>query len=69
MLIYTGFRLASPKEFAHIYYKGAKQLVIFLVTIIMTPATDLLVGIAAGIITKLIINLVNGLPLRSIFEP
>lgn len=69
MLIYTGFRLASPKEFAHTYHKGAEQLLIFLVTIIVTLATDLLVGIAVGIITKTIIHLINGLPLRSIFKP
>jgi MFS superfamily sulfate permease-like transporter len=69
MLIYTGFRLASPKEFAHTYHKGAEQLFIFLVTIVVTLATDLLVGIAAGIVTKLIIHLINGLPLRSIFKP
>ena len=35
----------------------------------MTLAIDLLVGIAAGIITKLLIHLVNGLPLRSVFKP
>jgi MFS superfamily sulfate permease-like transporter len=69
MLIYTGFRLASPKEFAHTYHKGAEQLIIFLVTIIVTLATDLLVGIAAGIVTKLGIHLFNGMPLRSMFKP
>jgi len=69
MLIYTGFRLASPKEFAHTYHKGTEQLFIFLVTIGFTLGTDLLVGIAAGIITKLIIHLLNGLPLRSVFKP
>jgi MFS superfamily sulfate permease-like transporter len=69
MLIYTGFRLASPKEFAHTYHKGAEQLLIFLITIVVTLATDLLLGIAAGIVAKLIIHLFNGLPLRSIFKP
>jgi MFS superfamily sulfate permease-like transporter len=68
MLIYTGFRLASPKEFVHMFKVGGEQLIIFLVTIIMTLATDLLVGIAAGILTKLVIHLLRGLPLRSVFK-
>jgi MFS superfamily sulfate permease-like transporter len=69
MLIYTGFRLASPKEFAHTLHKGAEQLAIFIITIIVTLATDLLLGIAAGIITKIVIHLINGLPLKSVFKP
>jgi MFS superfamily sulfate permease-like transporter len=68
MLIYTGFRLAAPKEFVHIFRIGGEQLVIFLVTIFVSLGTDLLLGIGAGILTKLIIHLFRGLPLRSIFN-
>ncbi|MFD2203770.1 SulP family inorganic anion transporter [Shivajiella indica] len=69
MLVYTGFRLASPKEFYNTYKIGTEQLVIFLVTILFTLATDLLVGIALGILTKMIIHLANGLPLKYLFKP
>lgn len=69
MLIYTGIRLASPKEFAHTYHKGPEQLAIFLITIFFTLATDLLVGIAAGIVTKIIIHIYRGLPIKNIFKP
>ncbi|MCX6139431.1 MAG: SulP family inorganic anion transporter [Candidatus Kapabacteria bacterium] len=69
MLIYTGFRLASPIEFIKTYKVGREQLLIFLVTIVLTLATDLLIGIAAGIITKFIIHLVNGVPRESVFKP
>lgn len=60
MLIFLGFRLASPNEFRHIYHIGKEQLIIFLVTIAATLSTDLLIGIAAGIVTKIIIQLFYG---------
>lgn len=69
MLIYTGYRLASPKEFYKTYKIGKEQLIIFLITIITTLATDLLIGIAVGIIVKLIIHFKNGLPFRYMFKP
>lgn len=69
MLIYTGFRLASPKEFYKTYKIGREQLAIFLVTIVVTLATDLLIGIGVGIATKFILHVVNGLPLKYMFKP
>lgn len=69
MLMVTGYRLASPKEFRKIYKAGKEQLLIFVATIIFTLATDLLIGIAAGIIVKIIIHVINGVPLKSIFKP
>lgn len=68
MLITVGIRLAHPKEFAHTLSIGREQLLIFVVTIIVTLATDLLVGIGAGILTEIIINVVHGKPLSAIFK-
>lgn len=68
MLITVGIRLAHPKEFMHTLHIGREQLLIFVVTIIFTLSTDLLIGIAAGIITEIIINLLNGKPLNVIFK-
>lgn len=68
MLIYTGFRLASPKLFIETYRVGKEQLAIFLVTIIITIAKDLLVGIAAGIVLKFIIELAAGVPFKYLFK-
>lgn len=48
---------------------GKEQLLIFVATIIFTLATDLLVGIAAGILVKIIIHLINGVPFKSLFKP
>ena len=69
MLVFTGFRLASPKEFAHMLHIGKEQLFIFLVTITITVVEDLLWGIVAGILTKMIIHVVRGAPLSVLFKP
>ena len=41
---------------------------IFIVTILFTLGVDLLVGIAAGILTEILVNLFNGKPLSAIFK-
>jgi len=69
MLIYTGFRLTHPKEFMHVYEIGREQLVIFVATLVGVLATDLLIGILIGIATKLVIHVINGVPVRSLFKP
>lgn len=57
LLIAVGIRLAHPKEFIHMYKIGKEQVIIFVVTIICTLAIDLLAGIGAGIVAKLVINI------------
>lgn len=68
MLIYTGFRLAHPSEFMHMFQVGREQLVIFVTTLVVTLASDLLIGVAAGIAMKFFIHLLNGVPLKSFFK-
>lgn len=68
MLIAVAYRLASPKEFIGTYKIGPEQLVIFLVTIIVTVAEDLLMGVAAGILVKFVFHIVNGAPIGSLFK-
>jgi MFS superfamily sulfate permease-like transporter len=69
MLIYTGFRLTHPKEFMHVYQVGKEQLLIFVATLVGVLATDLLWGIVIGIGVKLLIHVINGVPIRSLFKP
>ncbi len=69
ILMVTGYRLASPKEFSKTLQIGKEQLIIFISTIVVTIATDLLLGILAGVVIKLIIHAVNGVPLKSLFKP
>lgn len=60
MLVYTGFRLAAPREFAHARELGVDQLALFLTTLLVTLATDLLIGVAAGLALKILLHLVRG---------
>ena len=64
MLVYTGFRLAHPKEFFHMYRIGTDEFAVFLVTIAGTLATDLLVGLGLGIATQFLLSFKNGLRFR-----
>jgi len=69
MLVAVGYRLANPKEFRHMLAIGWEQLAIFLTTIFFTLFEDLLVGIAAGIILKLILHLLYGARWPELFRP
>jgi MFS superfamily sulfate permease-like transporter len=73
MLVYTGFRLASPREFVNSYRIGKEQFLVFVGTILATLATDLLIGILAGIALELFFHLLHGVPIKgmvwSLVEP
>jgi MFS superfamily sulfate permease-like transporter len=68
MLVFTGFRLASPQSFVHMYQVGREQLIIFVSTIVGVLATDLLIGIAIGIGVKVAIHIIHGAPMLSLFR-
>ena len=69
MLVYTGYRLASPHEFVNTYLVGPEQLIIFLTTLFVSLWQDLLVGIAAGVAMKFVIHIINGAPLGAMLKP
>lgn len=52
MLVYTGFRLAHPREFIEIYKIGREQFFIFVATILGVLATDLLIGVPCSSIFR-----------------
>lgn len=68
LLVFTGFRLTSPKEFAHVLHIGKEQFFMFIVTVIGVIATDLLVGVAIGILVKLTIHLMRGVNFSNLFK-
>ncbi len=68
MLIFTGFRLASPKEFKHMWEIGKYEFVVFVVTCLVVLATDLLIGIGIGILLNLLITLTKGQSFSNLFK-
>ena len=57
ILIFIGWKLCGPKVWKHIASIGPEQLGIFLLTIVVTVSTDLLIGIAVGVLVKLLMNM------------
>ncbi len=57
ILVHTGFKLASPAKFRKVLMIGTEQFFIFLSTIVVTLFTDLIFGLATGIITTFFIHL------------
>ncbi|MDE0978463.1 MAG: SulP family inorganic anion transporter [Flavobacteriales bacterium] len=53
LLVFTGYKLASPKVFRAMYAKGVEQLVFFVGTIAITLTAGLLWGIMGGLFLAL----------------
>lgn len=68
MLVFTGFRLASPKEFKHMFQIGATEFSVFVLTLLVTLATDLIIGIAAGIAFNFILLLFKRVHITELFK-
>jgi len=68
LLVFTGYRLASPKEFRKTLEIGYEQLAVFLITIVGVLATDLLIGVGIGIATEFLIHLWRGIRWHEVFK-
>ncbi len=68
MLVFTGYRLASPKEFIKTFKIGPEQLLVFVTTILVTLFSDLLIGIACGVFLELIIHIGMGASFKDLFR-
>ncbi|WP_289662021.1 SulP family inorganic anion transporter [Flavobacterium panacagri] len=54
VLILVGYKLAKPATFMHFWKKGKYQFIPFIATLVFVVATDLLKGVALGIIISII---------------
>jgi MFS superfamily sulfate permease-like transporter len=59
VLIHTGFKLAHPSQLADAKRRGMKYAVPFLTTIAAILASDLLIGIASGVMVSLVFVVVD----------
>ncbi len=57
ILVFIGYKLCKPAVWLHVARVGTEQFVIFSITLLVTVTTDLLIGIAAGIVLELLLNL------------
>ena len=59
ILVFTGYKLASPKVFKDASLKGYEQFLILTMTLVATLLTDLNKGILIGIIFTVVIHLIR----------
>ena len=73
ILVYTGYKLASPVIVREIFTIGKEQLIIFFSTLLVTLKVGLISGIVAGLIATFIIHVVVtksvGLFIKNILKP
>ncbi len=58
ILVYTGYKLASPSTIRNIFSIGREQLIIFFVTLLVTLKIGLITGITSGVLVTLLIHIV-----------
>mgnify|MGYP006101679339 FL=1 len=58
ILVFTGYKLASPENIRKVFKVGKEQLIIFLITLFTTITTSLISGILVGILVTLIIHMI-----------
>lgn len=68
MLVFTGTRLASPNEFKHAWKVGPDQLFVFCSTLLVTLATDLLIGVGVGLVLEVAVHVMHGARLGQLFR-
>jgi carbonic anhydrase len=58
ILVYTGYKLASPRNIAKIFRIGKEQLLIFSTTLLVTLFVGLISGILAGVLMTFVIHVI-----------
>ena len=58
ILVFTGYKLASPNNIKKVLSIGSEQLIIFVITLITTISTSLITGIVVGILATFIVHVI-----------
>lgn len=69
VMIYTAYRLNSPRLIGNIYRLGTEQLLLFVVTALATIFGGVLWGIGCGLLVYLMVYLFWGASLKTLFIP
>ncbi|KAA1247293.1 SulP family inorganic anion transporter [Aquimarina sp. RZ0] len=73
ILVFTGYKLAAPRNLRDVAKIGKEQLLIFSATVIATITTNLISGILIGILTTLFIHFILNKSIRlfarNLFKP
>ena len=73
ILVFTGYKLASPSTIKKIFSIGKEQIVIFFVTLFVTLKVGLITGILCGVIVTFIIHIIinksASLFIRNVLKP
>ena len=69
ILLVIGFKLAHPNDFRHALHIGKVDFVLMVVTAFTVLMTDLLIGVATGIVLGLIWAVIKGTSVGNLFKP
>jgi MFS superfamily sulfate permease-like transporter len=69
ILLVIGFKLAHPNDFRHAWQVGKVDFVLMIITAFTVLLTDLLIGVATGIVLGLIWAVVKGTSVGNLFKP
>ncbi len=73
ILVFTGYKLASPENIKKVFKIGKEQLIIFLITLLTTISTNLITGIIIGIVATFVAHVIINkdilLFVTNIFKP
>jgi MFS superfamily sulfate permease-like transporter len=68
LLVFTGYRLASPREFKKTLEIGWDQLGVFVITIVGVLGSDLLIGVAIGVLAELFFHFWRSINWRNVLK-
>ncbi|MBW0014371.1 SulP family inorganic anion transporter [Mycobacterium sp.] len=57
ILVFIGYKLCKPSVWRNVARVGTEQFIVFAATVLVTVTTDLLMGILAGVVLELLLNL------------